>query len=341
MKLFTSALLLLVTVALFAKEGEKPKKSPAQEEADTKKQIAVIEKSLTYSKGNIVIADNKITLNVPAGFKFLEKVQAKKVVEEYWGNPPQPNILGLIMPESGKVLSDDSYAFILTYEEDGYVKDKDAEKINYDDLMKGIKESEPEENKQRKAQGYNALSTVGWAQKPFYDKSKKILHWAKELHVEGAEANTLNYDVRVLGRKGVLSMNAVGSMAMLDSVKKDIDNVIQIASFNDGFKYEQFDDKTDNVAAYTIGGLVGAKVLAKVGILAKFGKFLAVAWKFILIGLVAGWGFIKKLFTKKKEETYEYEPSTNTTYEQEEVIEQTPKQIDTDLDNKIDDKPNS
>ena len=63
-----------------------------------------------------------------------------------------------------------------------------------------------QDNIERKKLGYSTLNLVGWASKPYYDGKNKVLHWAKELKVEGDEGNTLNYDVRVLGRKFLLFM---------------------------------------------------------------------------------------------------------------------------------------
>jgi uncharacterized membrane-anchored protein len=82
-----------------------------------------------------------------------------------------------------------------------------------------------------------------------------------------------------------------------------------MVSFNSGNKYSDFDSKTDNVAAWTIGGLIAGKVLAKVGFFAIILKFL----KFILLGLAAIGGAIVKFFKgKKKQEENIYEPSPVT-----------------------------
>jgi uncharacterized membrane-anchored protein len=310
MKLLLAAIFMLLAFVSFAKEGDKPKKPTTKEEKEELRIVDSIEKSMKYQTGIIQTANGVATLNVPSGFKFLDKDQSEFVIEKVWGNPPQKDILGLIFPKDATPFSDKSFAFVVSYDESGYVKDKDADKIDYGKMMKELKEEEPEINKQRKLQGYEAINTIGWAQTPYYDKTKKVLHWAKELSFNEMQEHTLNYDVRVLGRKGVLSLNAIAGITELGLVKQNIDSVLNIAKFNKGYTYEEFDSKTDKVAAYTIGGLVGAKVLAKVGLLAKFGKFFAVAWKFILLGIVGLWGVIKKFFTRKKEEEYEYVPST-------------------------------
>jgi uncharacterized membrane-anchored protein len=264
-----------------------------------------IEASMRYQTGEVKLSNGIAKLNVPAGFKFLNEEQSRYVLTELWGNPPSNNVLGMIFPEWGGPSIDTSYAFVVTYQAIGYVKDGDADDINYDDLLKDIQKGEIAENKERAKMGYPPVNTMGWAQKPYYDKTNKILHWAFKLQFGGHDVQTLNYDVRILGRKGILSMNAVANMSELSIVKQDIDKVLHIASFTDGNSYKDFDSNVDEVAAWTIGGLVAGKVLAKAGILAVILKF----GKFILIGIAALGGLIFKFFKRKKnQDELAYQP---------------------------------
>ncbi len=294
--LLSFCIVWLCTPIVFAKGGTD---SLALMLAAQQKFADSVEHAMKYSTGAITLTNGVAKLNVPAGFKFLNPEQSNYVLTELWGNPPQTGILGMIFPAAGGPFGDKSYTFIITYDPMGFVKDEDADKTDYDEMLKNLQKDEVEENKTRAAQGYGAIHMVGWAAKPFYDKTNKVLHWAKNLQFAGAEENTLNYEVRILGRKGVLSMNAVATMNELDSVKKDIDKVLAMPSFTEGNAYKDFDSKTDNVAAWTIGGLVAGKVLLKVGFWAVLGKFFLAAWKFILIGIVAAWGVIKKFFGRK------------------------------------------
>ncbi len=298
--LFIVFVACLVFVTPVFADGEKD-----STEINLKRQMQFIdsvEKAMKYETGKITIGITN--LNVPKGFKFLNNEQSNYVLSTLWGNPPQKDILGVIFPETGGPFAEHSYAFVVTFDEMGYVKDEDADKINYDDLLKQIQKEEVEENVTRKKEGYGSIHMEGWASKPFYDKNNKVLHWAKNLQFENQEdGNTLNYEVRILGRKGVLSMNAVALMSDLDVVKKDIDKVLAIPSFTSGNTYKDFDSKTDNIAAWTIGGLVAGKILLKVGFWGIIAKFFVAAWKFILIGLVAVWGAIKKFFGKKTDAT--------------------------------------
>jgi len=271
------------------------------------RKIDSIENSLHYKTGSFTLAGGIATINVPKGYKFLDASEAKYVIEDLWGNPKGQSPLGMIFPETSSASLSD-YAFIIEYEAMGYVKDGDADDINYDDLLKQMKEEQVISNEERSKLGMRTMNLVGWASKPYYDKQAKILHWAKEYLVDGEDENTLNYDIRVLGRKGVLILQAVSGMNALDSVKNNIGTIVSMVAFNSGNQYKDFDSKTDDVAAWTIGGLVAGKVLAKVGFFAIILKYL----KLILLGIVAAGGAIFKFFKRKKkpeEEVYEQAPA--------------------------------
>ncbi|SFW35455.1 DUF2167 domain-containing protein [Chitinophaga sancti] len=259
-----------------------------------------------YQTGIIHLADGKIEMNVPAGFRFLDAAQSKFMLTDIWGNPPSvaEDILGMIFPANSDAFDSSGYAFIVRFDSIGFVKDHDAAKINYDDLLKSIQKDEDETNPERIKNGYEPIHMVGWAATPFYDKEHKVLHWAKELKFGESTPHTLNYEVRVLGRQGVLNMNAVCTMNELPMVKADIDKILQIGKFTKGNTYADFDPKIDKIAAWTIGGLVAGKVLAKVGFFAIIAKYAAVFWKFILLGLAAVGGFFRNMFKRKKAPVY-------------------------------------
>ena len=257
-----------------------------------------IEKSFKYESGKITLSEGEGTLNVPKGFKFLNAAQTQDVLSNLWGNPEDKSILGSLVPDGKGVTHSNSWMFVISYQGDGFVKDDDAGDIDYDDLLKTMKEDVQAENEERKKGGYPEVQLVGWASKPYYDNNLKVLHWAKELKFGTDEANTLNYDLRVLGRKGMYNISAVAGMDELAEVKASIPGILKSVEFNQGHKYLDFDADTDTVAAWTIGGLVAGKVLAKVGffaILAKFGKI-------IVIGIIAAFAGLKKFLFGKKDQ---------------------------------------
>nr|WP_315252670.1 DUF2167 domain-containing protein [uncultured Flavobacterium sp.] len=271
--------------------------------------IDSIEKSFKYQHGSIDLKNGVGKINIPKGFKYLEPVQAERVLVELWGNPKGENLtLGLLLPENQGVMNQNGYVFNIQYDEIGHVEDDDADDVDYDELLAEMQKETVEENKERQKAGYEPVSIVGWAAKPFYDKDRKILHWAKEIKFGQSTVNTLNYNVRILGRKGVLVLNAIATENELPLVQKDINKVLDIVQFNDGYKYEDFDSSVDEVAAWTIGGLVAGKVLAKVGFLAVIAKF----GKLIVLGLLGFFGAFKNKirgwFSKDKNNQNEEEP---------------------------------
>lgn len=292
---FTSV--LFFAIASFAKDG---KDSLQKELARQIKLMDSVQNVLNWETNSISIANGVATIKLTNGFKFLNAEQSKFVLHDIWGNPPREDVLGMIFPANGGPYADSSFAFLVTYEPDGFVKDGDADKIDYDDMLKEIKKGEPAANLARGKEGYEPIYMMGWASKPYYDKINKVLHWAKELKFGKDEVNTLNYDVRVLGRKGILSLNAIANINDLPLVKANIDKVLKMPEFTAGNKYSDFDSNTDKVAEYGIGALVAGSILAKTGAFALIGKFLLAAWKFIMLGLLAAGAGIKKFFAGRR-----------------------------------------
>ena len=255
-----------------------------------------------YSYDKIELNNGIASIEVPEGFKYLDAKQSQYVLTELWGNPPGES-LGMLFPISSNPVSNLSgipeYAVEITYSEEGYIEDEDAESIDYDELLETMRNDFVEANAERVKQGYEEVQLIGWASAPYYDKNSKKLHWAKELKFGESTESTLNYNIRILGRNGYLNMNAIGDMNVLPQVKNDINKILASVNFNEGNTYADFDPDIDEVAAYGIGGLVAGKILAKVGFFAVIAKF----WKLIAVGAVAAFAGLKKfIFGAKKEE---------------------------------------
>jgi len=206
----------------------------------------------------------------------------------------------MLLPTETDPFSGEGWGVVITYQEDGHVEDKDAAQIDYDELLASMQQAEKEINEERRKNGYTAVNLVGWAEKPHYDAASKKLYWAKELKFEDNLENTLNYNVRVLGRKGVLVLNAVAGMSQLPAIKDRMKQVLAFSEFRQGHRYADFDSGVDKVAAYGIAALIGGKVAAKVGLLAKLGVVLVAMKKFIIVGLAAIGGALAKFFKRSK-----------------------------------------
>jgi uncharacterized membrane-anchored protein len=221
--------------------------------------------ALSYKSGEIVLPNKVASLHLGTRYRYLDPAETEKLLVA-WGNQPGSETEGAIVPADVEPFSDGGWAVIVTYEKDGHVDDSDARKIDYDDLLKDMKKDTESENEDRKKDGYEAVHLVGWAETPRYDGANKKLYWAKELDFVGSDSHILNYDVRVLGREGVLSMNAVANIGQLDQIRRGMRPLIDVAEFNEGYRYAEYNPKTDKLAEYGLGALIAGGVAAKLGL---------------------------------------------------------------------------
>ena len=251
--------------------------------------------TLTPQTGEIKLAKAGATLNMGEDFYFLGSKDARKIIEQHWNNPEDDTVLGMIFAK-GTNQDFYNYAVEVKFEKTGYVNDKDAVNIDYDNLLNDLKKSARKSNSQREKLGYPAITVQGWAADPKYDSEMHRLHWAKLLKFDGQDSNTLNYNLRVLGRKGVLQFNFIAEETGLDAVNADLTKVAQIAQFDEGHRYSDFNATTDKVAEYGVAGLiVGGLAAKKLGLIGILLLFLKKGW-FLIIAALA---FIGKLFKKK------------------------------------------
>lgn len=269
--------------------------------------IDSVSNSLQYETGSLVIGEDLARIQVPSGFKYLNGESAEMVLTDLWGNPPSDpgyESLGMLFGEDDTPFSDSSYVINITYTEEGYVEDEDAEDIDYDDLLVSMIEDTDAANEYRLENGYDEIELIGWASPPYYDNINKKLHWAKELRFGDLEQYTLNYNIRVLGRRGYLQLNVIGEMHVLGEVQDNIDEILPSVEFLEGNRYVDFDPNVDKVAAYGIAGLIGGKLAMKAGLFAKLGLIFAKFWKVIAIAVIAFGAGIKRFFSGRKHEEH-------------------------------------
>lgn len=295
--------LLLAALALCAAQAQAQQTDPAPPTPEqAQKQAEQFMASLKPQHGTVTLPDGVATLQLNDDFYYLSQGDSERLLTEGWGNPPGEKTLGMIIPQAVSPMSREGWGVVITYSSDGHVSDSDANKIDYNDLMNKMKKDDEDDNAERKKQGYAGLHILGWAEPPYYDAASHKMYWAKELKADDASENTLNYAIRVLGRKGVLELNAVAAMRDLPTIKQEMPKVLAFTNFTDGNKYTDFNASTDKVAAYGLAALVAGGIAAKAGLFAKLGIMLLALKKFIIIGLVAVAGFFKKIFGGKSKQ---------------------------------------
>lgn len=288
--------LLLSALAVARLSAQEPKGlSTTPEEFDAK---------LGYQTGTVTLSGGMATIALPESFRFLDAQGAKRLLTEGWGNPAgaSQGVLGMLVPAEVSPLAEEGWGIVITFDDDGYVNDDDAAKMNFDKLLAEMKEGVDETNKIREKSGFEPVDLIGWAEKPHYDAKAHKLYWAKELAFGDNPEHTLNYNIRVLGRRGVLVLNAVSSMAQFDTIAAETEDVLAAVSFNEGHRYADYLPGKDKAATYGVAGLIAGATAAKAGLFKAMWVGLLAFKKVLVGGAVALFALLKKVLSGKPDE---------------------------------------
>lgn len=291
-------LALLLPVALWAADA------PATPTADNTKgsveekpmtmEEAYAKQGVKLTKGPAAVTLGKTAeIKLPEGYHFVGPDSLDKFFE-LTRNQRSGN-------EVGVVLAPDDWLMFFDYDDVGYVKDDDKDKLNADKLMKSMSENQEAANEARKERGWDAMKLQGWATPPHYDEKTHNLKWAFNLSSsrDNFKEVWINGNVRLLGRGGVMNVTLVSDAATFKVAEQQSDALLA-SGFNyvAGQKYAEF-KAGDKVAEYGLAALVlggGVAAAAKLGLLAKLGVFLGKGWKAVVAVVVAIGVGIKKLF---------------------------------------------
>ncbi|WP_395611096.1 DUF2167 domain-containing protein [Pseudomonas sp. B22129] len=295
--LMAAAALSLPATPVLAASTPAPTPVEASAPAETPEHFLA---SLKQQTGTVTLPTGIATLKLNDEFYYLNPADTERLLTDGWGNPPGFKTLGMIVPKAVSPLSERGWGVIVSYKNDGHISDDDAAKIDYAELLKQMQEEDETSNAERKKQGYSGLHLLGWAEPPHYDEATHKMYWARELKADDAQQTTLNYSIRVLGREGVLELNAVAAMSDLATIKQELPKVLAFTNFTDGNLYTDFNPSTDKAAAYGLAALVAGGIAAKAGLFAKIGIFLLAMKKFLVVGVVALVAVVRKLFNRNK-----------------------------------------
>ena len=229
-------------------------------------------------------------IKVPEGYMFLEAGEARTVLES-WGNRTTGMEQGLLMP------TNTSWVVVFEYNPSGYVKDDEKDHLDADKILKSYRDGTEKQNEHRKEMGIPPLHVVGWEQPPKYNSETHNLEWA--MRAESAGAFSVNYNTRLLGRKGVMELLLLVDADKLTQTIPEFQALLQNYSYKEGQRYAEY-KKGDKIAQYGLAALItgGAAVVAvKTGLFAWLILFLKKAWKLVAVGVAAIGAFIKKLVT--------------------------------------------
>ena len=227
-------------------------------------------------------------VQVPEGFIFTGAKGTQHLLESM-GNPASGNELGFLAPTSLV------WFVVFEFSDVGYVKDDDKDKLDADKLLKSIKAGTEEANKYRKRMGAPALHITGWEVPPRYNEATHNLEWAIRGESEGEQV--VNYNTRLLGRKGVMEVSLVIDPEYLEATLPTYQVILNDYSYKSGERYAEYREG-DKLAKYGLAALIAggaAAVAVKTGLFASIVLFFKKAWKLIVVGLVAVGAWLKRL----------------------------------------------
>ena len=223
-------------------------------------------------------------VQVPAGMVFTGREGTKKWMQASH-NLYNEDMLGVVVPTD----SNAGWWALFENNDVGHVRDDEKDKLDAAAILKSIREGNAQANKERRKRGWNEVEVVGWAKEPFYDEKSHNLTWA--VQGRSPKGETVNYNVRLLGRKGYMSADLILSAEELPRAIGSFDSLLAGYTYTQGNRYAEY-RKGDKLAAYgltaLVAGGVGA-VAAKTGLLAKF-------WKLLVIAFIAVAGAIRRFF---------------------------------------------
>jgi uncharacterized membrane-anchored protein len=225
---------------------------------------------------------------LPPGYRFANAADTQRLLKSA-GEPVSGREMGLLIPEQGQ------WSVLFQFSADGFVKDEDRDKLDADKLLEAIIKGTEHGNQQRQRMGVAPLKILGWEKKPAYDAETHNLEWAIRAESEGRPL--LNYNTRLLGRKGVMEVVLICSPDNLPTTLPAFKELLAGYSYKVGEKYAEF-RPGDKVAKYGLAALIAGgtvAVAAKTGLLASIALLFKKAWKLVVVGVVAIVAFFKRL----------------------------------------------
>jgi uncharacterized membrane-anchored protein len=252
--------------------------------------------SMAWTKGptSVDLGGDVARIELDSGHAFAGADETRRLLREM-GNTVDNSELGMVTPTA----EDQDWMVLFEYDKAGYVKDDDKDAIDKDAILESYQKGTEEANKARKARGIPALHVTGWFEEPHYDAQTHNLVWALRAKEDGG-GEVVNYNVRLLGREGYMSVTLVDEPAKLAASKPHVEKLLSTFAYKKGKSYAEW-VSGDKVAEYGLVALVagGAGAAAvKMGLFATLLKVLAKGGKavvILLIGLAAG---LKKMFTR-------------------------------------------
>ncbi len=230
----------------------------------------------------------RATMRVGENLSFINGDDTNKLNAVLFKDAPYPGMIGMIYHEINEWRAE------FSFEETGYIPDDEKDSLDADAILESMQEGQKEANTYRVERGGQPLNLVGWAIRPYYNETTNNLEWAIIVENEATGTRSINYNIRMLGRRGVVEATLVCSEATLDRDLPEFRSALQSFSYNPGEKYTEY-VQGDRVAEYGLTALVAGGAAA---VAAKSGLFKYL-WKILVgVGVLFAAGF-RKIFVGK------------------------------------------
>lgn len=299
MNLLKHLLLAVASVALLS-AAENPTEKTSAPPADRERQAeaampdeaalkAAFLSKFTWLKGPQKATLKDIaTIELPEGFMLTGEKGTKELLESM-GNPTSGSELAFLAPTNLE------WFVIFEFADIGYVKDAEKEKLDADALLASIRKGTEQANKMREEMGASPMKIVGWEHPPRYNPATQNLEWAIRGESDGQAV--LNYNTRILGRKGVMEANLVIDPEALNVTLPVYQKLLGAYSFQQGQSYAEY-RSGDKIAKYGLAALItggAAAVAIKTGLLGSLILFMKKGWKLVVVAVIAVGAGLKKL----------------------------------------------
>lgn len=281
---------LLAVTAFFASPAlaKKPAPAPpaaAQDEAEPEADAEpeALPPGMTEGPAKVKLGSNA-EIQIPEGTVHGDAATTRALLERS-GNLTSGREVGMLINANGEG------QVIFEFNAEGYVKDDDKDELDADKMLASLREGQDEANKELVRLGRSELELPRWEVKPLYDPTTHNLEWAPIVRNKASGHESVNYNIRLLGRRGVMEVTLLVSPDKLQAQLPWFRELLKNYTYVAGEDYASW-RSGDKVAEYGLAALVGGGAVAagfKLGIFAKF-------WKVIVGGIAALGAGLKRLF---------------------------------------------
>ena len=240
--------------------------------------------------GTFPIGEGLAEIELGEDFVFLDRRGTERLLQ-LTENPLSGTEQATILPASDA----EQWFVIFEWDEIGYVPD-DESNLDPDGLLDSIKQGTETANAEREKMGWSTMEILGWYDAPRYDEETHNLTWAVSAESDGSK--NVNRVVKVLGRRGVMTVTLVASPDELPLADPQLAGLLGDYHFQQGNTYAEYLPGKDKLAEFGLAALVvggAGAALVKTGLLARF-------WKLIVAGIVGLGGIVRRLFRGERAE---------------------------------------